>query len=142
MLPGNRSLGRIAALCSPTDADSLAGLLKAKLHVGALRYCKGENAGALRRIGWCTGSGGDLIPDAIAAGADALITGDCKHSVWAEAQNRGFTLFDCGHFETEVPVVHLFEKILHDAAPEIECIISEAGTAPFFLVYRPEGART
>ena len=141
-LSGGRTLGRTAMLSAPLDAESLAARLQSVFSCGALRYYAGQNADCIRKIAWCTGSGGDLISAAIEKGADALITGDCKHSVWAEAQNRGFTLFDCGHFETEVPVVHLFEKILHDAAPEIECIISEGGTAPFFSVYRPEEART
>ena len=70
--------------------------------------------------------------DAIKAGADALITGDCKHSVWAEAQNLDFSLIDCGHFETEVPVVYLFRRLLQQQAPEIETVISEAGTQPFY----------
>ncbi|MCQ2407060.1 MAG: Nif3-like dinuclear metal center hexameric protein [Oscillospiraceae bacterium] len=139
-LSDGRTLGRTAVLTAPLDADSLAAKLQAVFSCGALRYYAGHHADRIRKIAWCTGSGGDLISAAAEKGADALITGDCKHSVWAEAQNRGFTLFDCGHFETEVPVVHLFEQILHDAAPEIACIISEAGTAPFFSTYKQEGA--
>lgn len=134
-LSGGRTLGRTALLTEQLDAATLAARLQAVFCCGALRYCRGRNADCIRRIAWCTGSGGDLISDAVEKGADALITGDCKHSVWAEAQNRCFTLFDCGHFETEVPAVRLFERILHDAAPEIECIVSENGTAPFFTVF-------
>ncbi len=133
-LSGNRTLGRVAKLTDTWNAALLAERLRDVFQCQSLRYHEGTGSGEIRRIAWCTGSGGDLIPDAIAAGADALITGDCKHSVWAEAQNRGFTLFDCGHFETEVPVVRLFSEILDESAPEIETIISEAGTQPFFAV--------
>ena len=131
-LPGSRTLGRTASLTQPTDAQSLAETLKRALDCRSLRYYPGEQAACISKIAWCTGSGGDLIPDAIAAGADALITGDCKHSVWAEAQNRSFTLFDCGHFETEVIVTGLFRQILQSAAPGLETVISQAGTKPFF----------
>ena len=134
MLPGNRSLGRCAALQTPIGADSLAQILKQTFRIGALRYYPGKGSDRIRRIAWCTGSGGDLIQTAIAAGADALITGDCKHSVWAEAQNRAFTLFDCGHFETEVIAAGLFQRILHEKAPALETVISQKGTEPFFLV--------
>ncbi len=134
-LPGGRTLGCTADLADVWDADALAERLNEVFHCVSLRYCKGKNAGRIRRIAWCSGSGGDLIPDAIAAGADALITGDCKHSIWADAQNRGFTLFDCGHFETEVPVVRLFAEILEQKAPEIEVLISEEGTKPFYEAY-------
>ena len=132
VLSGGRILGKTACLASETDAGSLAAALKHLLGCRDLRYFRGKNADAIRKIAWCTGSGGDLIPDAVRCGADALITGDCKHSVWAEAQNLNYTLFDCGHFETEIPVVSLFRKILHQAAPGLILLDSEAGTKPFF----------
>lgn len=130
-LSGGRTLGRTAALLCPCDADTLADRLCAVFHCAPLRYYDGSQR-EIRRIAWCTGSGGDLIADAITAGADALITGDCKHSIWAEAQNRGFTLFDCGHFETEVPVVRLFTEILQSCTSEVELLVSTEGTKPFF----------
>ncbi len=132
LLPGDRTLGRAAQLTAPVGAEALAEALVRAFACRSLRYYPGEHADCIRKIAWCTGSGGDLIGDAIAAGADVLITGDCKHSVWAEAQNRGFTLFDCGHFETEVIVTELFAGILKEAAPSLETVISAAGTKPFF----------
>ncbi|MBR6107895.1 MAG: Nif3-like dinuclear metal center hexameric protein [Oscillospiraceae bacterium] len=138
VLSGGRTLGRTAVLSEPTDADTLADRLRAAFRCRSLRYYAGARAAEIRKIAWCTGSGGDLIPEAIAAGADALITGDCKHSVWAEAQNRSFTLFDCGHFETEVPVVQLFQRILRNAGAEAELIVSETGTQPFFIAAESE----
>lgn len=131
-LSGGRTLGRVAALQEEWAADELAEVLRDVFDCVSLRYCEGRNAQNIQKIAWCSGSGGDLIADAAAAGADALITGDCKHSVWVDAQNRYFTLFDCGHFETEVPVVNLFAEILRDSAPEIETVISKAGTIPLF----------
>lgn len=133
-LSGGRTLGRVAELAESWEAEDLAERLKEVFRCRSLRYYEGEKAHLIRKIAWCSGSGGDLIPDAIAAGADALITGDCKHSVWADAQNRGFTLFDCGHFETEVPVVKLFADIIGKAAPDMELLISETGTTPFYAV--------
>ena len=133
-LSGGRTLGRTAELAETLNAEQLARHLKTVFGCRSLRYAKGANAENIRKIAWCTGSGGDLIPDAIAAGADVLITGDCKHSVWMEAQNRGFTLFDCGHFETEVPSVILFERILSEKAPDLLLTVSEAGTIPPYLV--------
>lgn len=134
VLSGGRILGKAADLVSETDADTLASNLQAALNCNSLRYYRGTHADKIRRIAWCTGSGGDLIRDSIKAGADALITGDCKHSIWADAQNLGFTLFDCGHFETEVIITERFRKILADAAPELTVLDSEIGTRPFFQV--------
>lgn len=132
VLSGNRVLGKTADLLQATDADTLALQLRDALGCNSLRYYRGARADAIRRIAWCTGSGGDLIEDAIRAGADALITGDCKHSIWADAQNRSFTLFDCGHFETEIIIVDEFRKLLAANAPEITVLDSEAGKKPFF----------
>ena len=132
MLSDNRALGRTAGLGKAYDAKNLALQLREIFRCSSLRYYEGSHAQYIRKIAWCTGSGGDMISDAIAAGADALITGDCKHSVWAEAQNRDFTLFDCGHFETEVPVVRLFRRILLKAAPQLDVMISLEGTKPFY----------
>ena len=130
VLSPGRMHGCTAELAGEENAVSLAELLTEVFCCGSLRYYASDPDQTIRKIAWCTGSGGDLISEAIAAGADALITGDCKHSVWAEAQNRSFTLFDCGHFETEVPVVLLFQRILRDTGAEL--LISEAGTSPFF----------
>jgi dinuclear metal center YbgI/SA1388 family protein len=132
VLSGERNLGNCADLTAPADAEALAANLKEALGCISLRYIRGRKAGAIRRIAWCTGSGGDLIQDAMQAGADALITGDCKHSVWAEAQNRNFTLFDCGHFETEVIIIEQFRRILEKSAPELHIIDSAVGSKPFF----------
>ena len=132
VLSPGRMLGCTAELVTEMTAAALADALRTVFGRESLRYFTADPERKIRKIAWCTGSGGDLIPDAVAAGADALITGDCKHSIWAEAQNRSFTLFDCGHFETEVPVVQLFQKILMGI--DAELIVSEAGTAPFFFV--------
>ena len=137
ILSGGRTLGYAAGLANAWNAEALAKRLNDVFRCGSLRYCEGKQAQYIRKIAWCSGSGGDLIPDAIAAGADALITGDCKHSVWADAQNRAFTLFDCGHFETEVHVVTLLRNILKKAGADAELLISETGTKPFFRTVEP-----
>lgn len=135
-LSGGRTLGRTAELTSQTDAETLAKQLSEVFGCSSLRYYKGKNAGSIKKIAWCSGSGGEFLADAAAAGADVLITGDCKHSVWAEAQNRDLTLFDCGHFETEVPVIPLLSEIIGDSAPDMELLVSEQGTKPFFSTYQ------
>lgn len=135
-LSGGRTLGRVAELSEPWNAEDLLTKLDEIFGCNSLRYYAGKNADNIKKIAWCTGSGGDLLTDAAAAGADALITGDCKHSVWAEAHNLGITLFDCGHFETEAPVVSLLAEIIADSAPDLKLLVSEPGTQPFFKTYQ------
>lgn len=60
------------------------------------------------RIAWVSGSGASCMDDALWAGADTLVTGDCKYSAFMDAAEKGINLIDLGHFETEqiiVPVI-------------------------------------
>ncbi|MBQ4225973.1 MAG: Nif3-like dinuclear metal center hexameric protein [Oscillospiraceae bacterium] len=82
------------------SAKELAQLL-AGIFGRAPRYTAGS--GSIKRIGFCSGSGGSMLADAAAAGCDAYITGDVKHDVFVDAENMGAALYDCGHYETELP---------------------------------------
>ena len=53
----------------------------------------------------CGGSGASFIPAAIAAGADAYVTGDVKHHDALDAAAEGLTVIDAGHHGTEWPFV-------------------------------------
>ncbi len=48
-----------------------------------------------------TGSGVDWIDEAVAAGADALITGEGKQQAYHEAREAGLTVVLAGHYATE-----------------------------------------
>lgn len=122
VLSGGRVLGHCCALSKAYDAADLSVQLMKAFQERGLRYY--DNGKPIRKVAWCSGSGGNLIADAIACGADALITGDLKHSEWCEAVNRGLAVFDCGHFSTEQPVLKQFRSVLTVAHPELQ--ISEA----------------
>ena len=60
----------------------------------------------------CGGSGKSLISSAIAAGADAYITGDVSyHDFMTE---NGFFLMDIGHYEGEIDIVERISDILKE----------------------------
>lgn len=117
-LSGGRNLGHCCALEKETTAELLAKSLETVLGCKGLRYY--TNGQSIRKVAWCGGSGGDLVGAALACGADALITGDVKHSEWCEAQNRSMTVIDCGHFFTEQPVLARFHTLLKDAFPLLQ----------------------
>jgi dinuclear metal center YbgI/SA1388 family protein len=48
-----------------------------------------------------TGSGADWLAEAVAAGADALVTGEGKGKLYHEAREAGITVFLAGHYATE-----------------------------------------
>jgi dinuclear metal center YbgI/SA1388 family protein len=55
----------------------------------------------VRRIGVVTGAGADHLADAIAAGADAFLTGEPAERVMAQAHEAGVHFIAAGHYATE-----------------------------------------
>ncbi|WP_295536249.1 Nif3-like dinuclear metal center hexameric protein [uncultured Pseudacidovorax sp.] len=55
----------------------------------------------LRRIGWCTGGAQGFFEAAIAAGADAFLTGEISEPQAHYARETGVAFLACGHHATE-----------------------------------------
>ena len=71
-----------------------------------LRYVNNKNIGTLKTIAFCAGSGSDFIKE---INCDAYVTGDLKFHTAVESDK---ILFDIGHFESEILVLLVFEKLL------------------------------
>lgn len=111
-------MGRYGTLPSPLSPDALASLLKKRLDAPEVTYASaGKEIFTLAVLG---GSGGDAVEPAIAAGADALVTGDIGYNALLTAAERGLTVFRCGHFETENPVLTEFAEAVRRFDPTIE----------------------
>ena len=67
---------------------------------------------------------------AVSKGCDALITGDVKHDVWIDANNKDIALFDCGHFHTENIVLWELRRVLEKRFPQLDIEISERSIDP------------
>ena len=72
--------------------------------------------GAINNIAWCTGGAQSYFEAAIAAGADAFITGEMSEPQAHLARECGVAYFACGHHATErygAPAVaaHVAEKL-------------------------------
>jgi dinuclear metal center YbgI/SA1388 family protein len=59
------------------------------------------NGRPLRRIAWCTGGAQGYFEAAIAAGADAFLTGEISESQTHLARETGVAFLACGHHATE-----------------------------------------
>jgi dinuclear metal center YbgI/SA1388 family protein len=55
----------------------------------------------IERLAIVSGAGGDLVAEAHAAGADALLTGEAPERSMADAREAGIHLFAAGHYATE-----------------------------------------
>ncbi len=74
------------------------------------RYVNNKNIERLNKIAFCAGSGTEFIQEAYENGADALVTGDVKFHTALESP---IVLFDIGHFESEIPVLKVFETLIN-----------------------------
>ncbi|MBP3820958.1 Nif3-like dinuclear metal center hexameric protein [bacterium] len=63
----------------------------------------------LKKIAFCAGSGSEFIADAKEFGADCLVTGDLKFHT---ALDSPIVLYDIGHFESEILILPVFEKLI------------------------------
>ena len=71
-----------------------------------------------------------MLDLAISKKCDTFITGDVKHDVWIDANNRHMTLFDCGHFHTENLVLEELRCTIEEKFPQIEVILAETSVDP------------
>lgn len=107
--PGARAMGRVGMLPGPTTLRALARTLADALPAPTTRVC-GAPDRIVRRVAVLGGAGTSAIPDAIAAGAEVLITGDVRHHAALDALELGLALIDAGHHATEAAAMPAFAQ--------------------------------
>ncbi|MBQ6496564.1 MAG: Nif3-like dinuclear metal center hexameric protein [Firmicutes bacterium] len=86
----------------------------------------------VRKVGMCTGAGGDLIRDALAAGCDLFITGDLKLHEAQYAKAMGISIIDGGHYGTEKSFTENFARQLRAKLGENTAVLeAKADTNPY-----------
>lgn len=81
------------------DSSELARHVEQVL--GRAVTCVAGARGAIRRIAWCTGGAQSYFEAAIAAGAEAFLTGEISEPQAHYARECGVTFLACGHHATE-----------------------------------------
>ncbi|OLZ39523.1 Nif3-like dinuclear metal center hexameric protein [Natrinema saccharevitans] len=69
---------------------------------------------AIEDVAIVTGSGTDWLDEAVAAGADALVTGEGKGKVYHEAREAGIHVFLAGHYATETFGVRSLQEFVEE----------------------------
>lgn len=116
--------GTIGVSDTEYSAKQLAQKLKEALGCTVVKYVDSEKP--IKKAAFCTGSGGDLIEEAAKLGADAYITAEVKHDQWITAKRKGISVFDCGHYHTEVVGMKKLCKMLETEFAEIDFVFSKA----------------
>jgi dinuclear metal center YbgI/SA1388 family protein len=98
---GPQSLGFLGAAADGRSrtVDELAGDAERVLGRAVVRV--GGEGRPIRRIAWCTGGAQGYFEAAIAAGADAFITGEISEPQAHYARECGVAFLACGHHATE-----------------------------------------
>jgi dinuclear metal center YbgI/SA1388 family protein len=111
---GDQDLGFIGTPSQPLTTAALAALLKFRLGRDPV-VADGAPGRQIKRVAWCTGGAQGYFEAAIAAGADAYVTGEISEPQAHLARETGVAFLACGHHASErygAPAlgVHLAEK--------------------------------
>ena len=122
-------LGRVGQAPARTTFEALVN--KAGQVFDAPRRYVGDPSAKVRTIACCTGSGGSLIPDAVASGADVYVTSDLKYHDADRAP--GLALISLPHARVERIAMKAWSKILERAlAPDdVEVRFAVTDTDPW-----------
>ena len=93
-----RNVGLIGELQTALSAAEFAARIEQALGRTPLVI---DHQQPIKRVAWCTGGAQGYIEQAIAAGADAYITGEVSERTFHEAQENGISFFAAGHHATE-----------------------------------------
>jgi dinuclear metal center YbgI/SA1388 family protein len=105
--------GLVGDLEAPMPLEAFAQRVKDALKLPAVRIV-GPAGKPVRRVAWLGGSGGDYFKDAVAAGADAYITGELRHHAALDGLAAGMAFIEVGHVGSEQPVVPYLANFLRD----------------------------
>lgn len=95
---GEQDLG-FAGACDLPDAQALSAHVQSVL--GRAVVCVPGDGRRIRRVAWCTGGAQGHFEAAIAAAADAFITGEISEPQAHLAKETGVAFLACGHHATE-----------------------------------------
>ncbi|TCP04158.1 Nif3-like dinuclear metal center hexameric protein [Caldimonas thermodepolymerans] len=96
---GDQELGLLGAADAALTLEALAARVRERL--GRAPVVVEGDGRPLRRIAWCTGGAQGFFEAAIAAGADAYLTGEISEPQAHYARETGVAYLACGHHATE-----------------------------------------
>lgn len=117
---GEGGLTRTATLSEPMPLEQLTRRIEERLGDAVRRFALSGDGAPIRRLTVCSGAGGDCWPEALRAGADCFLTGECKLHHGLEAVQRGLRVLEAGHAATERPGVAALCEALQSAAYEVQ----------------------
>ena len=118
-------------LAEPMAADDFVLHVKRQLEAESAQ-CNELLRRPVRKVAICGGAGECFLDDAIAASADAFLTGEMHYHVFFGHEQQ-LQICVVGHYESEHFTTEIFRDIIHEAFPEVRTEIAETNTNP--IVY-------
>ena len=125
----NLGMGRVGALDGAPVA-ALVDRVKRALALGNVLVA-GTTDRAISRAAVCAGSGGDLLPDAIDAGAQLFLTGEVRHHDALRAVAAGLTVMCTLHSASERAALEVLERRLAEGLAGVSIGRSRVDREPF-----------
>ena len=113
-------------------ADDLVLMLRERFQAECVQ-CNQLLRRPIRKVALCGGAGSFLLDAAIAAGADAFITGEMHyHEFFGHEQEIQICVI--GHYQSEQFTSEIFRSIITEKCPGVKCEISEVNTNPIIYL--------
>lgn len=118
-------LGVLAVFDTPVTMRALVERLHEAFAIPAIKASSGYSPDAeVHTIALCGGSGGEFIPAAKAAGAQAYVTADIRYHDFADLQESPLAVFDIGHFESERCAEDIIHNVINNKFPNFKVLRS------------------
>jgi len=120
--------GMIGELVEPIETKLFFEKIKTILGLGGIRHSKIIKR-KIKKVAVCGGAGGFLLKDALASGADIMLTADLKYHQFFET-NEKIILADIGHYESEQFSKEILVDFLFKNFPTFAFLVSKIKSNP------------
>ncbi len=124
--------GVVGELPHPVAADDFVVAVKKAFGVECA-MCNELLRRPIRRVALCGGAGDFLLGEAIAAGADAFVTGEMHYHVYFGHEQR-IQICVIGHYQSEQYTGEIFKSIIGEACPGLPTYMAETDTNPIIYL--------
>ncbi len=124
--------GVVGELPHPVAADDFVVAVKKAFGVECA-MCNELLRRPIRRVALCGGAGDFLLGEAIAAGADAFVTGEMHYHVYFGHEQQ-IQICVIGHYQSEQYTGEIFKSIIVEACPGLPTYMAETDTNPIIYL--------
>lgn len=118
-----QNCGRICG--ADMTLSNLLDKVKKVYNLPSVRYA-GDEKRKVKKVAICTGGGRSMVEDCIKNKCEVYISGDLHYSDIRDLHFAGIDFIELSHFDAEVGVTEIFEKIIKTEFPELKCVVSSA----------------